>query len=94
MKNHPLCRPPQGAIDVRRLGGNGRWKQDDGSPGLAFFGLVPTASDEEDAAAWVANCNCKVHAECPASRALDKACMIYDGASLVRVRAVAKRKRK
>jgi hypothetical protein len=93
LKKHPLCRPPSGAIDVRKLFPNGRWKADDGKPGLAFFGIskedAEWPEDERQASAWVAHCDCKIHAECPASKALDKACLIYDGASLVRRRKVA-----
>lgn len=91
MRNHPLCRPPKGAIDVRRLGSNGRFKIDDGTPGLAFFGIAmqdvkakSAATVDENVSVWVANCDCKIHGECPASKTLDKACAIYDSASLVR----------
>lgn len=103
MKNHPLCRPPKGAIDVRRLGSNGRFKIDDGTPGLAFFGIAmqdvkakSAATVDENVSVWVANCDCKIHGECPASKALDKACAIYDSASLVRrpkITATEKKKR-
>lgn len=85
-KSHPLCRPPSRADGILRLRDDGRWVNDDHKPGLAFIGVphykptcpVPTAE------AWVANCSCVVHADCPASKALNKACAIYDGASLVR----------
>lgn len=92
-QTHPLCRPPKGATEVLRLKENGRWIKDDGEPGLAFVGLsgriTNTVTNEitaenVDASAWVASCNCKVHGECPASKALNKACDVYDGASLVR----------
>jgi hypothetical protein len=74
---------------------------DAGLPQLAWVGttsaLDPSASDPiphkrgaivtmpTSAYAWVATCSCKTHGECPASRALDKACDLWDGASLVRL---------
>lgn len=42
-------------------------------------------TDEYASFAWVATCTCKTHGECPASRALDKACELWDAASLVRL---------
>jgi hypothetical protein len=91
-KKHPLCRPPKGAVDVRRLERTGRFSHmnaiEPTEPGLAFFGVAKEElgkpEDEQQVSVWVANCDCKIHADCPASKALDKACAIYDGASLVR----------
>lgn len=65
-------------------------------PALAYVGQmqsfrVATKADKPATVitlhsfAWVATCNCKTHGECPASRALDKACDLWDGASLIRL---------
>jgi hypothetical protein len=43
-------------------------------PAEVFFGVY---NDEK--IVWVAECTCEIHALCPASKGLDKACSVYDG---------------
>lgn len=78
MKFHPKCRPPRGAFgphwddgekawtntEPRQLGLNGRWRYDDGKPGLAFIGSIDGAN-----IIWVASCKC-TDAKCPRWKAM------------------------
>ena len=75
MKFHPLCRPPRGANGWRgskedaplKLGANGKWRADDGKPGLAFIGSL---SGEN--LIWVSKCKC-IDAKCPRWKAFEHA---------------------
>lgn len=72
---HKLCRPPKGAIEVERLLANGKWKKDDGKPGLAFSGkqcLSP--SDAYFPIAWWVKCDedsCRIAYNCSGRLAMD-----------------------
>lgn len=93
---HPLITPPDGAFDLHFLSATtNRWRKIPTTSGtlvaypadhpdriaLAWVGKI----ENEGTFAWVATCSCKTHGECPASRALDKACDLWDGASLIRL---------
>lgn len=75
---HPLCRPPrdaeavtsdfEGSTKLWRLGNDGKWREDNMQPGLAFVGRLPESSST---IAWTANCKCRFPAECPAGAAGD-----------------------
>lgn len=84
---HLLVSPPAGAFDLYFLSAfTNRWRKAGtldpaATPALAWIGKI----ENEGAFAWVATCSCKTHGECPASRALDKACDLWDGASLIRL---------
>ncbi len=72
MKYHPKCRPPRGAVDVLRLGDDGRWRADNGQHGRAFLGRMEGDADGT-AIAWVANCSCPYLNGCPLGKALNQA---------------------
>lgn len=75
---HPLCRPPRDAVAVPsdydrseklwRLGNDGKWREDNMQPGLAFVGRVP---GESGTMVWTANCRCPYPSVCPAGVAGD-----------------------
>lgn len=90
---HRLCRIPKGevATDVERLATNGRWVPDDGKPGLAFIGRGSTGTP----LAWYLPCKCRpLTCECPADRALHRACERWhcaNGRDAIPVRQKAKK---
>ena len=84
VKRHPKCVPPKGVrmLHVRNPK-TGRWKElpwgdfdFEPKPAEVFFGMVGVDGDVK---VWVAECDCKIHAECPASKGLDKACELFEG---------------
>lgn len=76
---HNMCRPPQGAEEVMRLGGDGRWRQDNGRHATAFVGKLDGAWY-----IWIPNCACKYPAGCPLGKALDFV-QEYDNTAIVEV---------
>lgn len=71
-KLHPFCRPPRGAINVLRLGSDGKWREDNGAIAHAFIGQFKT-STTGSAIVWVADCACPYTKGCPLGKALDEA---------------------
>lgn len=81
---HPKCRPPrdaEGKINVLievgkaplKLFDDGRWRLDDGKPGVAFIGSLPKGLQNF---VWVAPCQChktKTPGDCPRWKALTHA---------------------
>lgn len=73
-KAHPRCRPPRDAKPINseydnseklwRLGDDGRWREDNGEPALAFIGSV-----KGEAVAWVADCKCAMLNGCALGKA-------------------------
>ena len=61
---HNKCRPPRGAVPIVsaydgstklwRLCDDGKWREDNKQPGLAFIGMVK----DDEPTIWVANCKC------------------------------------
>jgi hypothetical protein len=78
LKGHALCRPPRGAAPVHsvfknttklwRLGIDGKWRADDGTPGLAFIGR-----NLGDVIVWSAECKCPYLLGCAAGAGADYA---------------------
>lgn len=84
LKGHALCRPPRGAAPVHsvfknttklwRLGVDGKWKADDGSPGLAFVGEIQGPGTEGfSIVVWSAECKCPYLLGCAAGAGADYA---------------------
>lgn len=92
LKPHPMVLPPRGATNLYRLGVSGRWREIDADepkePAHAYIGIL-----DDEGYAWVAHCKCVVHANCPLSSALNRACHEWDSASVQR-RPVANVNRK
>lgn len=72
--------------NVIRLCDDGRWRDDNKQPAIAFVGLRQPDDDQPDvdAIVWVAHCKCKEHVKCPVAKALNKACELYGSASIER----------
>lgn len=82
---HPKCRPPDdamGALNILlegaklplKLFDDGKWRRDDGKPGVAFIGSRENGDNTNFA--WVASCQCHKGPEpmkCPRIRALTHA---------------------
>jgi len=99
LRAHPYCRPPRGASDVLRLGDDNQWRPDNGMPGRAFVGLnvaqvCPRYGNQDQnissPVVWVAFCKCKIYANCPASKAADKACDHFGSCVIHRRRGVSR----
>lgn len=102
---HPVCRPARDAVGARhklrsglvlwRLGLDGRWRPDNGDPGLAFIGRRLQLKGESEFVVWVAHCACKLPIHCPVTKALEHARerLDIDAISIHRRPAARKQKR-
>lgn len=71
LAEHLLCRPPLSAVDVLRLGLDGKWGPDDGRPGLAFSYRILTGLVGGPPMAGAVRCHCG-GVGCPGTLAMAK----------------------